>query len=220
MLVYLITNKVNGKRYVGQTTRTLNKRWNSHLTASRRGGKCAISKAINKYGEEKFSIEILRVCKSRKELSKFETLLIKKLGTLSPQGYNLTTGGESSIPTEETKKKQSKAKLGMHTSTSTEIKPNQRLSPKTEFKAGYRASPKTEFKKGQTPWNKGISMYVGSDNPFFGKKHSVSSKKKMRKAKLGKPAPWKSGWHHGTSYAYGPKKCRCEVCIEWKRNNR
>jgi len=222
MQVYLITNKVNGKKYVGQTIRTLKQRWNSHVTTARNGGKFAISKAINKYGSKAFSIETLRMCKSRKELNKFEALFIDSIGTISPNGYNLTTGGESPIPSEETKKKQREAKLGMHISPSTEFKPGNRPSPKTEFKAGHRSSPDTEFKKGHRTWNKGTNYGSGESNSFFGKKHSEESKRKMRLAKLGKPRAHGS-WEnrptkHGSAQGYKIRGCRCEMCKKYSHD--
>jgi group I intron endonuclease len=220
MQVYLITNKVNGKKYVGQTIRTLNKRWNSHVMSARNGTKYAITNAIRKYGERSFSVKTLYKCKTRKQMNRLEIFYIRKLKTLYPLGYNLTPGGNSPILTEESKRKMSKAKLGRHVSPKTEIKTGQRISPSTEFKKNKRPSPSTEFKPGHKTWNKDIRMCVGADNPFFGKHHSAESKRKMRKAHLGKPAPWKTGWHHGNGYAYGRKKCRCEVCREWKRTNR
>lgn len=219
MLVYLITNRVNDKQYVGQTVRTLKQRWSSHIYASRHNAKYAISKAIRKYGKKSFTIKVLRVCKSRKELNQLETLLIKKFDTISPRD-NLTTGGESPVPTEETKKKQSDAKLGMHLSPETEFKKGVRTSPKTEFKAGYSSSPDTEFKKGQPSWNKGKVMPRGIYNSWFGSKHSVASKNKMRRSKLGKPRAWQVPWHHGNGHAYSRKKCRCEACRDWKRSTR
>ncbi len=183
MQIYLITNKVNGKKYVGQTVRTLNKRWNSHVMAARNGIKYAITNAIRKYGERSFSVQTLYKCKTRKQMNRLEVFCIEKLKTLYPLGYNLTPGGNSPILTEESKRKMSKAKLGRHLSPKTEIKIGQRISPSTEFKKGKRPSPSTEFKPGHKTWNKGMHMYVGADNHFFGKHHSEATKKKMREAK-------------------------------------
>ena len=220
MLVYLITNKVNGKQYVGQTIRTLRQRWASHTMSARNGVKYAICNAIRKYGEKKFSVETLRVCRTRKQMNHVEIFYIKKFRTLYPSGYNLTPGGDSPVFTEETKAKMRKVKLGKHFSPATEFKKGYRFSPKTEFKKRHRPSPKTEFKSGQTPWNKGTHYRAGSSHAFFGKHHSVATKKAMRIAKLGKPRAWQVPWHHGNGYAYGNKHCRCEVCREWKRNSR
>ena len=38
------------------------------------------------------------------------------------------------------------------------------------------------------PWNKGFSMNVGEENPFYGKKHSPETRKKMREAAANRPA--------------------------------
>jgi len=44
-----------------------------------------------------------------------------------------------------------------------------------------RNSKKYRFKKGDVPWNKGISINNGKNNPFYGKKHSDKTKKKLSK---------------------------------------
>ena len=57
--IYIIRNKVNDKVYVGQTTVSLKLRFQNHLSAARRGLDYVIGKAIRKYGEENFYIELL-----------------------------------------------------------------------------------------------------------------------------------------------------------------
>ena len=49
-VVYLILNMLNGKKYVGQTTKTVEERFRQH----KRCKKGLIGKAIRKYGKEKF----------------------------------------------------------------------------------------------------------------------------------------------------------------------
>jgi hypothetical protein len=67
------------------------------------------------------------------------------------------------------------------------------------FKKGERKSIKTEFVKGGEPWNKNKKGWMaGEQNPFYGKKHTKDSLKKMSKAQEGrtgeKSANWKGGY--------------------------
>lgn len=90
-LVYAITNNVNGKRYVGQTTKTIEHRFKQHTAAK---GACrAMEAAIKKHGVENFKIEVIATAKTQDELNDTETRLISELGTISPNGYNLKSGG-------------------------------------------------------------------------------------------------------------------------------
>jgi group I intron endonuclease len=57
MIIYKITNKVNGKIYVGQTTRSLEERWYGHCSTANQHG--ILGKALIKYGKENFRQEIL-----------------------------------------------------------------------------------------------------------------------------------------------------------------
>ena len=111
-VIYLRTNTVNGKKYVGQATdlKARQRKWKANCQYA---GK-AIDAAKNKYGLEAFDFEILKECKDE-ELNRWEMYYIKELNTKAPYGYNLTDGGNATkgyTHTEETKKKMSKAKKG------------------------------------------------------------------------------------------------------------
>lgn len=95
--VYLITNSVNDKKYVGVTTRTLKQRLAAHITSSKAKGDKSyglkICKAIRKLGADKFSIRLLKVCDTRDELGRAETRYIKKYDCIA-NGYNSMSGGK------------------------------------------------------------------------------------------------------------------------------
>lgn len=105
--IYKITNKINGKAYIGQ-----------HLIPEKgeqfrwyMGRGIAIQKALKKYGRQNFKKEILEYVKDDLEthlkVSDREIFWIKYYNTLYPNGYNLTPGGEGGC-TEESAKKQPK----------------------------------------------------------------------------------------------------------------
>lgn len=93
MIIYKITNKVNNKTYIGQTTKSLSIRFAQHCQKS---SKCTgISTAIQKYGKENFIIEEIGGANNQSELNYQEWLLINKYNTIAPNGYNLVHGGNS-----------------------------------------------------------------------------------------------------------------------------
>lgn len=65
MYIYCIENKVNGMKYVGLTTDTIQKRFRKHLSKSKSNDKEYLHNAISKYGEENFIVYQLdeAVCK-------------------------------------------------------------------------------------------------------------------------------------------------------------
>lgn len=105
MIVYLITNKVNGKAYVGLTVKSLAWRWKSHCASARFGSEMLIARAIRKYGVDGFIVEQIGLAYSIKEMQQMEQDFIKRYETLSPLGYNLTTGGEHYQLTEDVKRR-------------------------------------------------------------------------------------------------------------------
>lgn len=107
MLIYLSTNKINGKKYVGYTTLTLEKRIRTHIYKSHSKSQYfyLFKNALRKYGPESFSWEILEYCNSIEECFEKEKYYIKTLNTISPNGYNLTEGGNGGVQSNEVKEK-------------------------------------------------------------------------------------------------------------------
>lgn len=110
--VYLITNILNNIQYVGITKRTIDQRWNDHKSCAKafaRGrlkhGCTRLYNAINTHGADNFKLEKIAEAPSRIEANRLEQEYIAKFNTLSPNGYNLTTGGDSFDHCEETKKR-------------------------------------------------------------------------------------------------------------------
>lgn len=104
MYIYKITNKINGKIYIGQTIHSIHSRFLKHKTIARIKNRDykAIHKAINKYGEDNFVLELVEECHSMEELNNKETEYIKQFNSLVPNGYNLCTGGFNKTPSLET----------------------------------------------------------------------------------------------------------------------
>lgn len=100
MYIYLITNKLNGKQYVGQTTID-----DKHYY----GGGKIIGNALRKYGKKNFKKEIIEECCCQDQLDLYEIFYIEHFNTLKPNGYNINNGGCSAGKhSEETRKKISK----------------------------------------------------------------------------------------------------------------
>jgi group I intron endonuclease len=100
-VVYCHTSP-SGKKYVGIT--------NSYklriLQHQHKSNKCtAFASAIKKYGWSSFNHEILATGLTLHAANHLERFYIKYFNTLSPSGYNLRSGGDSSIPCEETKQR-------------------------------------------------------------------------------------------------------------------
>ncbi|MGD9725356.1 MAG: GIY-YIG nuclease family protein [Nitrospira sp.] len=109
MFIYVITNKLNGKQYVGQTVVSLSARWKRHCWPS---GNMAISRAIQKHGRKNFKIELLQECGTQEELDDAEVYWATKLNTFAKHGYNMRAGRGRGKMAEDTKKKISAALTG------------------------------------------------------------------------------------------------------------
>ncbi|ARK07976.1 hypothetical protein phiA829_156 [Aeromonas phage phiA8-29] len=96
MTVYRVTNLINGKCYIGVTSRDPNFRWWEHKNAAKTGGGFALHQAIRKYGEDNFSFDVLCCTKKRDDLVALEIYLIRENNSLcfGGHGYNMTEGGD------------------------------------------------------------------------------------------------------------------------------
>ena len=99
--IYMITCKITCKSYIGKTIGKIRQRVMYHLNGNTPG--CvALHSAIKKYGKENFTWEVLHENVIPELLSMFEMEAINTYNTLSPNGYNLTAGGETGFQSEET----------------------------------------------------------------------------------------------------------------------
>lgn len=99
--IYIIRNTVNDKVYVGQTHVSIKLRFQNHLSAARRGLDYVIGKAIRKYGEDKFYVELLEECLVE-ELNEREQYWISFFNSTDNRfGYNMSIGGNVVRTTKE-----------------------------------------------------------------------------------------------------------------------
>ncbi len=100
MLIYVITNTVNGKQYVGQHSGTNLRSYWLHcarraLRNERKSANRAIENAVRKYGLDAFKADVIEdKIETKADLDRLEKFWIETMGTLKPGGYNLTKGGE------------------------------------------------------------------------------------------------------------------------------
>ena len=92
-IIYKATNKINGKCYIGQTVRSLEKRKKEHKRAIKHRLTWKFYKDINKYKWNNFKWIVLERYSSKKELDEGEKYWIKYYNSTS-KGYNKLPGGK------------------------------------------------------------------------------------------------------------------------------
>ena len=105
--VYIITNNINNKVYIGQTGQNVYKRWQN----GKHYESCPyFNRAIQRYGWNNFDHIIWATGLTLEEANHLEELLIKLFDTTNPDiGYNIRSGGNNSQQSEESIKKRCKA---------------------------------------------------------------------------------------------------------------
>lgn len=96
MYIYKITNLINGKSYIGKTTKSLDERWKLHLSdTNKKNDNNYFHNAIRKYGYKNFEKYVIYECNDINILNLMETFKIMVNHThKSEGGYNITWGGE------------------------------------------------------------------------------------------------------------------------------
>lgn len=174
LIIYKATNKINNKIYIGLTTKSLNKRIKGHLSKEQFGLKIPICNAIRKYGKENFDWGVVATCDTKDKLYFLERFYIKFFNSKSPNGYNLTDGGEDNpMNYEEFRKKVGDLKKG-------KTKDNDFGRKITSEKLTGKLKTKEHCK------NLSIShagKLSGMNNPNYGKKHPGLNKGKSKSTK-------------------------------------
>lgn len=93
-IVYEIKNTINSKSYIGYTSRTLEQRWKSHVSAALQGNRCRFHFAIKKYGPDPWIKTILYETDCKSTALKIEEDIIAERGNMDKiKGYNAKPGG-------------------------------------------------------------------------------------------------------------------------------
>jgi hypothetical protein len=164
--IYCVTSPSN-KKYVGQCVKMLSSgkkwgylsRWKQHIRDATNGKDYCrlLNNAIRKYKHENFTIEIIKECEI-KDLDYNENLYIEQLNTMTPNGYNLTSGKTTSRQSDETKELRRKNMIGKNLGKVLDKRPRKRHEdlnlPKylryyrdSSGKEGYRISHHPDLKE-------------------------------------------------------------------------
>ena len=95
--IYLITNIINNKIYIGQTNNP-SLRWSQHKSnAKYNRGNQLITRAIKKYGSGNFVFDVIAMCKDQKDIDPLEEIIIQQYNSRDKKiGYNIDLGGNTS----------------------------------------------------------------------------------------------------------------------------
>lgn len=186
--VYLIQNKINGKKYVGCTKHSVSTRFKTHCqSAIYYNGGCLLHQDMIKYGFENFTYKALikNIPEDKKQF--YEILWIKKLNTYYKYGgYNCTYGGDGT-------------KGYIHTSKNCHIisnagkqsyqnrllyNPDKEYERRNKIRQSYLGVPKSYMHKKHLSEQRLLhsSKYSKENNGFYGKHHSDDTKQLIGKA--------------------------------------
>jgi group I intron endonuclease len=211
--IYKITNQVNNKCYIGQST-DIEKRFGEH---KRREQNTHLKKAFEKYGIDNFSFEQIKIIPFIDSnilqiiLDTYEKRFIKQYESTNPnKGYNKTHGGANGLMTEEAKRKLSESIKGhpyygfIHMPQEirdklSKMTKGRKISQETrdklrEINTGKHHSEETkkrisEIMKGKNTWmlGKKASPEARANMSKFqkGRKHSPEHIEKIRLANIG-----------------------------------
>lgn len=158
-LVYMATNTVNGKRYIGITRNTLPHRRKQHCVSAR----CATANfckafyaAIRKYGEDAFEWSVLANCDSFQAAATEE---IRLIALLTPE-YNMSPGGDGV------------AGIGQRASAATRKRLRESHLGKPGFWTGKKRSPESIAKRTAT-------RALNPVRPWLGKRRDSATMEKI-----------------------------------------
>lgn len=193
--IYLVTNLINGKKYVGQTRREVLFRFRQHTKYP--SAKMPLGRSIIKYGADHFSVASLECC-SLASLNARERFWISELRVASPHGYNATSGGASFEMSAETRAKMSAWRKGRrHTATW-----NEKVAASLR---GRRHSPERIEKQRQAT--------IGKSNDYL---RSVSKPVVAENAQTGEKLIFSSRWQCSKHFGVPAKR----VCLNLARGSK
>ena len=176
----MITNKINGKAYIGQTqSSNVNRRW----SAIKRAPHGLLKRAFNKWKIENFTFETIceiPQCEGcLKALDDREILEIRERNTVSPNGYNLESGGKrQKTMHEETKKNRSGVNNAFYGRTHTAEAIEKIRNANSGANSPRCGKPSIMLGKRHTEESlqKMRESQTGENNAFYGRNHTEETK--------------------------------------------
>ena len=184
--IYKIENLLNHKIYIGQTTKKrATDRFSQHRYLARHPEQetsiSYLHRAMNKYGVHNFSFEVIEETEDSL-LNEREQYWIKEKNSLTPNGYNMTKGGEGSIGFSRTQTEEEREKRSISVKKFYEDNPEaiEKLRERT-----LQLWQDENYRKRVTESNKKFyaehpDMFKGENNPMYGKHHSEEALEKIR----------------------------------------
>ncbi len=202
MGIYYIKNTINNKYYVGQSVNIRN-RILQHIREIKKGTKNgAIYQALRKYGIETFEFGVCCLCE-RSELNTNEEKYVELLKSTAPNGYNLTTGGNSkTVISDITREKISVAQKGRKKSLEEIQKISNSLKGRKSWNKGKKTTGKAleviiarnKSRIGIPAWNKGTKtpedVCAKISAKHKGKITPEETRKKLSKTLTGRKITW------------------------------
>ena len=165
--IYKITNPINGKCYIGQTTNLPEYRWKKYKRLECKG-QFKIYNALKKYGPNIFTYTSLDTAANQEELDFLEETYILCFDSRE-SGYNIKEGGSNGKHSSETKQKISKALKGHKQSEAHRIK-------NIKGHIGIKLSEEAKQK---------LSIAFKGNKYSLGYRHSKETKEKMKQSHIG-----------------------------------
>lgn len=171
--VYLITNMINDKKYVGVTCRRYQERYKEHLSAASSGSNLLLHNAMRKYGVENFKVSLVAADVPEDRICAAEQHYVKVYNTFyqTGHGYNMTEGGGGMCGyhhTQATRLKLSQSHKG-HKFT---LERNKKIK---DAMTGRNYLP--EWRAALSDARKG--RFTKAENPFYGKQHTKVTKNRV-----------------------------------------
>jgi group I intron endonuclease len=182
--VYIITNKLNNKQYIGVTNNSLEERWKSHLYDNN-----VISQAIKKYGKENFSIEAIHQCNTMDEAYVLEPKFIVEHNTKYPNGYNISSGGKGS-------------QIGKRKPTPEHVK--QKISESIKKNHWWNSASEDQKEKSREIWRANNQSRIGQkrnsyNNGLFKKTIWINNGEQRKRVPDQELSNWLAqGWNKGS----------------------
>lgn len=193
--VYKITNKINGKFYIGSAAESFSSRWKGHINKLNRQKhrNRYLQSAWNKYKEENFVFSILLVCEST-DCLKYEQVFLDNLKPWDDNiGYNICKIAGSTLGvkfSDESKKKLSESKTGLKRTEEAKKRVSEGMMGRvvsSETRAKISAAL-TGKKLSQETRNKISEVQKGRASPRKGKPVSQKEKERLATLNIGRKA--------------------------------